>query len=308
MTTGEVLDRTFNLYRNNFVLFAGISALAAVFLVACTALLLVLGLNAPAPGARVDPQYMQTVFIDLAIYMVVIGLFYLIGGSFAMGATIYAVSKVHLGQPVNIGESYRRVWPLLGRIINIVLSIGIRMVGVFLLIYLGMVAVGILLGLALRGGGVIAGLLLGLVVFGGIIGGYIFIARLYFKYSLAVPACVLENIKATPSLKRSTFLSKGSLGRIFLIYLLMGIIGAALSLVLQLPANLFVRSAPSVAIGWQLVGTFLAFSFSFPISTIAICLVYYDQRVKKEAFDLQMMMDALGQPGPAQAVSAAPIG
>ena len=30
-----------------------------------------------------------------------------------------------------------------------------------------------------------------------------------------------------------------------------------------------------------------------PISTIAIALLYYDQRVRKEAFDLQILLESL---------------
>jgi hypothetical protein len=33
-----------------------------------------------------------------------------------------------------------------------------------------------------------------------------------------------------------------------------------------------------------------------PIGTIAFSLVYYDQRVRKEAFDLQLMMSTLDSP------------
>ena len=87
----------------------------------------------------------------------------------------------------------------------------------------------------------------------------------------------------------------------------MGIIGFALSFVLQLPANLLVQSSAKLATIWQLVATFVAYSLSFPISTIAISLLYYDQRVRKEAFDLQLMMESLGEAS-STAATAAPIG
>lgn len=306
MTTGELLDRTFNIYRNNFALFAGISALAGLILVAATVLLVVLGFTVPTPGAQIDPR---TVFATLAVYFVVVGLFYLIGGSLAMGATIYAVSKVHLGQQTSIGESYSQVFPWVGRIIRIVLSIGLRMLGVLLLVYLAIVILGLALGGAARGGGTGGAVIVFILVLIGILVGYGFVFRVYLKYSLAVPACLLEKAGAVESLRRSAFLSKGSLWRIFLIYLLMGIIGYAFNLVLHLPATFLVsKNTLLIATVWQFVATFLAFTLSFPISTIAISLVYYDQRVRKEAFDLQLMMEAIGQAPPGQAASATPIG
>jgi hypothetical protein len=43
-------------------------------------------------------------------------------------------------------------------------------------------------------------------------------------------------------------------------------------------------------------GSFLASALAGPISTIAVALMYYDQRIRKEAFDLQWMMDSIGHP------------
>lgn len=306
MNSGEILDRTFNLYRNNFILFAGIAALAAVFLVVMTGTLIVLGLSVSNTTPQTDPREL---FAKLGIFLGATMLFYLFIGSFATGATIYGVSRVHLGQSVTIKEAYARVLPRLGRIILILLLIFLIMIGIILLAYLGVFALGLLLAFVMGGAGKFAALIVTGIVAGlAIVGGYVLVIRAWLKYSLAIPACLLENTGPVQSLKRSSFLSRGSLWRIFLIYLLMGVINAALSLALQLPGNLFIRTAPMVAVVWQLAATFISFSVSYPISTIAISLIYYDQRIRKEAFDLQIMMDALGQSSQQQAISATPIG
>jgi hypothetical protein len=44
------------------------------------------------------------------------------------------------------------------------------------------------------------------------------------------------------------------------------------------------------------VGSFFAGALAGPIATIAVALVYYDQRIRKEAFDLQWMMDSMAHP------------
>jgi hypothetical protein len=89
----------------------------------------------------------------------------------------------------------------------------------------------------------------------------------------------------------------------------MGLIGAALSFALHLPANLLAQTrAFLVIVIWQFVGTFVASSLSFPISTIAISLLYYDQRVRKEAFDLQLMMASIDQNSDPGTAAPAPIG
>jgi hypothetical protein len=52
------------------------------------------------------------------------------------------------------------------------------------------------------------------------------------------------------------------------------------------------------------VGTFISTSLVGPLATIALTLIYYDQRVRKEGFDLQLMMSTM-QPGTPAAAAAA---
>jgi hypothetical protein len=42
-----------------------------------------------------------------------------------------------------------------------------------------------------------------------------------------------------------------------------------------------------------------------PLVTIAMSLVYYDERVRKEAFDLQLLMESLDDAKPVDTLSAA---
>lgn len=224
LTTGELLDRTFHLYRNNFVLFAGIAALAALLFVAGLVLLLALGFTLPTPMEGSDPRAM---FIPIATYLGLLGLFLLIGTSLATGATVYAVSKVHLGQPGSIHESYGKVFPKIGRLIVIVLSVFLRMLGMLVLAYLAMIPIGILAGLivaASRGNSVVATIITVVIIIAAVVMVYGLAFRVYLKYSLAVHACMLENTRINDSLRRSVFLTQGALWRLFLITLLMGVI------------------------------------------------------------------------------------
>ena len=54
-------------------------------------------------------------------------------------------------------------------------------------------------------------------------------------------------------------------------------------------------AAAKYRIALQVV-TFLAQALVAPLATISFSLIYYDERVRKEAFDLQLMMDALDAP------------
>lgn len=303
LSTGELLDRTFHLYRNNFILFAGIATVVAITVLAATVVITALGIHLDPLLAQIDPRAFWT---ELTIFGAVFALFYMLGASLATGATVYAVSRVHLGQPVNIAECYGKVFPRLGRIILISLQIIVRLIGISLLSFLGLAVLIFIIGMVFAGARGRGPYMVGFVAgFGGVIAVYVILARYYFKYCLAIPPCMLENTGATDSIRRSIFLSRDYLGRIFLVYLLMGVIGFVLSFVLNLPQNL-IKNANIALVIWQFLATFLAYTLSFPISTIATCLLYYDLRVRKEAFDLQLMMESMGQaPNQAAAASAA---
>jgi hypothetical protein len=136
------------------------------------------------------------------------------------------------------------------------------------------------------------------------------------KFALSVPACVIENLGVTDSMRRSSQLAQGSILRLVLVNFLAAIISLVLSMVLSVPyfigvALMVTKKDPAALVPFlmlQYVAEFLASSLAFPIATIAVSLIYYDERVRKEAFDLQLMMQTLGYAEPAQAATGAAPG
>lgn len=292
LTTGELLDRTFHLYRNNFMLFTGIATVIAISVVIAFLLMGALGISFVARGEAFTPG---SIVLSMLIFLGVFAIFYMIGFALATGATIYAVSKVNLGRPVTIRESYKNVFPRLGRIILVTLQIVVRLFGLLLLLYLCLVLLILLLTMIFSGTGESwPRIFVSIVMVAGVIAMYVIFIRYFLKYSLAIPVCMLENTRTTESIKRSSFLTRDYLGRVFLVYLLMWILTLALSWVLHSPEFLL-KNVPLGAIVFQSLATFVAFTISFPIGTIATSLLYYDLRIRKEAFDLQLMIESLGQ-------------
>jgi hypothetical protein len=85
------------------------------------------------------------------------------------------------------------------------------------------------------------------------------------------------------------------------------VLGLVLSTVLWLPGQIYAvyfRHSLIMAILLRSFGSFIAGGLAGPIATIAIALVYYDQRIRKEAFDLQFMMESITQPMAHQAEPA----
>ena len=300
MSTGEILDRTFNLYRNNFMLFAGIGVLPAGLLLIVQLIQsgMVSSVGTPGHAQRVDASLLAAGGIGIFFA----GVAYMIGLAIAHAATVFAVSAVHLERTTTIGEAYGRLSGRYGRVVWVVVQSWLRAFWpATVLLFIGITVV---VSIRPKASAAFAiPMFLGLVAFA--VGIFI-----YLRYTLAIAACVVEDIKATPAIKRSVFLSAGCRGQIVLIYFLMGIINSIVTWVFTIPAVMLAaavaKGSPAATTLVTAVAGFLAATLAGPIVTIAIALVYFDQRVRKEAFDLQLMMAAVdGTPPPsAQAASA----
>ncbi len=270
LSVGEILDRTFTLYRNYFVLFIGISAIPQLLVLALNlAQVAVLtpagfptsgtrGVTAP-PLSSVSAAASYGVLAFLALIVTLIALM------LSQGATVTAVSELYLGRTITIGESFRRVRGELGTIFGVMMLNGLAtFVGLLFLI----------------------------------VPGVYVMSRLI----VGIPAALLENLGARAALERSWQLTRDSAGRAFLVFLLYFSLSMAASMLLAFPFQMgiiLVKDNPSmilVFMGLTQVGAFVANVLVVPIITIASSILYYDLRVRKEAFDLQMMMAPLGGP------------
>jgi hypothetical protein len=216
-------------------------------------------------------------------------------------ATIFAMSEVYLGKDTTIGESVRAT---IGRWYRY-LGIGIWQAGSFLWIpTVGMIAGLILVAVRIPGLEVLGYVVVFVGVVGGFVGGFI----LWLRNSLAVQATVIEGLPVRASMRRSKVLTAGSKGRIFVLMLLAGALSYVASL-LQMPLLLFV--AFTMASGGKAIGSeiamlvvgFVGHAAVQPILMIGLSLIYFDQRVRKEAFDLLMLLGPETVPG----VPAAPV-
>ena len=311
LTLGEILDRTFTLYRSRFWLFAGISSLAAVVqVVAAGAQMIGMRGMMRMPAVGTTPAQLPGVLAHSGLAILVgyaVGLIYLLAASVTQAGTAWALSEVYLGREATVGSAMRvaggRWWEF----------IAIAIWQAFSLLWLPIVIGGLCAGLAAmmvaRGGGaVVVGVIAFLAIF-GVIGGFVFGVFRYLTNSLAIPAAVIEGMPVRPAMRRSKGLSRGTLGRVFLVllvvwglYLVAGMLQAPLSLLwLRAPAESHVLAQAALL----LIG-FVSHTLVAPVMMIGLTLVYFDQRVRTEAFDLVMLMgeadDTAGrEPGAAAA-------
>ena len=302
MSLGELLDRTFLLYRRNFLLFVGIATVGpAAYLVFQLILVgspLILGSAAPAKTAPTNPVALASFGASMLASMFVGMVIMLAGLAISQAATVKAVAAVHLGRTTTILGAYKALRGRIFRVLAVFFSVMILVV----VAAGGIIALaGIIASLAVVGGaqggtaGAIAG---GLVAVAAVVAGVILAVTIYVRYSLAVQACVVEDLGPSASLKRSAVLSKGARSRVLAIYLiftiLSGIIGAVLGGVSV--AAVFLIKNPILSLIATSLSSFIASSLTGPLATIGISLLYYDERVRKEAFDLQLMMATLDEP------------
>jgi hypothetical protein len=135
------------------------------------------------------------------------------------------------------------------------------------------------------------------------------------RNSLAVAASIFEGLNVRMAMRRSKTLAAGRKGAIFLLFVLLYV----LSLVaagLQMPFVFLLMSSEGgkrfLGQGMSLALGFVSNSLIGPVGAIALCLFYFDQRVRKEGFDIEALMDPTlgsGAPkAPTPAVELLPTG
>lgn len=296
MSTGELLDRTFTLYKRHFLLFTGISVPAPAMVLL---IILLWSIADALPGSRSGGTG-AAAQVAITVVVIAAGLGLLFGFALTNAATIKAVSALHLSKPTSIRQSYRELRGHYGRVFSVFLSVTIRMLGGSFLLYLGSVMLGVMgVGaLAMLG---TAGIAIGVIVaIASFIGGILLALTLFVRYSLAVQACVVEDIPARQALKRSVFLAKGSRNRILTVYVLFSVLSSALFGCLAFLVGLLegLIHSPQVISALMSLAFFLTFALTMPLATVAMSLAYYDERVRKEGFDLQVLIGTLEAPQP----------
>jgi hypothetical protein len=135
-----------------------------------------------------------------------------------------------------------------------------------------------------------------------LISGVLFLIFL-LRYSVAIPAVMLEKVRAYRALKRSAALTKGFLWRLVLVGFLMTMIHVVVVGLCQTPftiASFLVMVKGTQPSLWLTIPSLLlggvASTATSPLLMISFAIVYYDLRVRKEGFDLQLMMEQLDVP------------
>lgn len=296
---GELLDRTFSTFRKHFWLFAGIMVLPQAINIGIGIIVQVYLSTLVVPQNPQNPQAAaQAAAHAMRVGLVSLGSLipHYILYALALGATTYAFSEVYLGRTITIRESYRVIGRRFGRLLNVIFSILLRSFGLMILVsFLFIFMVGAVASLVRLMPWV--AIIMALVALLGFIASAVLVVYFLVRYSVAVPALVIERLSARRALRRSVALTKGFVWRLLLVAVLMTLISMTLVFLFQAPFSVAAvmisvkggqpglwLTIPSLLIGGA-VGIATA-----PLLMISFSIAYFDLRVRKEGFDLQLMM------------------
>jgi hypothetical protein len=269
MDIGEILDGALTIFRRHFLLFIKLGVIALWFPVALTIYIQLAG------GSQ--QHIVLTFVVNVISYF---------AGLFLTANAIRVISDSYLGRRPELSDALAlggsKIMPLF-------------LVGLGKGLLLGLIAVAIVVIAAVAGPRVAteagAGLFAVLIA---ILGGCWFITFVACGYAVTTPVVVLEELNASSdAFGRSWDLTRGFKFKIFLIFLVAVVV-------------VFV---PGVAIGG--LGAFLAKDLHLlgqaveilsaalpilltPLFSCVLTLVYYDLRVRREAFDLEVLSGQLG--------------
>jgi hypothetical protein len=295
---GEILDGAVSTMRTYWRTVLGISLTVAV--VMQTIVVLVQGfafsdlsstsaLDDPNASASEVTRAMSEAFLSTGVVYLVA----LIGTVIATALLTAVTSRAVLGKPVTATEAWRDARPQVLRLFGLIcllILMAIALIGI-------PTVPGIIVAVTGSQDGGIA-----LAVIGGL-AGCVVTLWLAIRFSLASPALMLEKQGIVKSMSRSAKLVRGSWWRIFGIQLLAQIIASILSSILVIPFAFIagVLSGDGLSglvngtgdVGWTFLiisglGAVIGRMISFPITAGVTVLLYIDQRIRREALDLDL--------------------
>jgi Protein of unknown function (DUF975). len=302
LTLGEILDQTAQLYRRNFALFAGIAVLPnAVSFAVYIAIFLIAGVPLFTANAANPPD---AAFGALFVILMLIALpFLLVPMVFSQAGLTRAAVNTFRGERMKVREALTSVKPRFWRYLGLMLLQGLIVFGVPCTCA---GVIGGLLAVLTRVGGATS-VLTGFLAFVLILAAVVIVVILLTELSMGLAACVVEDLPATRALGRARKLSKGTRGRIFVMFLVVWAIAIALSMIGYIPTMITIgilaatghnsQSAAIATVVVQIINMLVNFimqTLVAPVYLAALVMFYFDQRVRLEGYDIEWMMQKAG--------------
>jgi hypothetical protein len=290
LSVGEILDRAFTLLRRRF------GTLVIITLI-CTAIPLLMALRWFGQFSKLATAGDITGFTEMIQGMgslFLLGLIMFIAITIANTAIVFVISETYLGRRLGVGGALQRTVHLL---IPVILLALLQQV-IIIAVGIGMaIPVGLVTPATTSDASPVFAFLVLLLYFGV----QVFLMASFF---VALPALVLEpGVNAASALGRAWSLSTGNRWRIVGVLVVFVVIVVVIMLGIFVVSGIAVgftsergSSTESTTLGLLIttgimgVVYLIAFTMVFCLQTV----IYYDLRVRKEGFDLELLEASMG--------------
>jgi hypothetical protein len=286
MEFGEILDGALSVFRRHFGLFLRLSLVVMWLPIA-----LLLYWRVRFFGLQGTPEQtlslLQSEMLSFSLWALVWGVAYGAAMLLLTAGSIRIISDSFLGREPKLGEALALG---AGKIVPLFL-VGFGKALLLILIALGG---GIVMAVLVAFGKAIGTALAALLMLAAGVGLIWLLLFVMSGYLVTTPVVVLENLaSAFDSFGRSWQLTSGAKSRMFFILVVAWVIASLLpSVVLQAIGALVLQFMPGALLPWTVVQVALPVLLT-PIIPCVLTLAYYDRRVRREGFDLQLLSEQL---------------
>lgn len=302
MSIGDIFDTAFDLYKRNFALFAGVTAIVHV------PAQIVFG--AAVLGLDLDQFDRPTrTATDVGALFVALGVMFLLGIAYHFfylaqcGAISIAASERLLERPITIGEAYRRLRPSLLKlvftwmVIDLILTV-LSVVLIFALSILASMILGVT-ALAAGSGGEPATVIMTITIVLVVVLWFLaFIALLVSIAVFVTQVIVIEGNGYFDAMSRNWSLLRGRFWPPFWFSAVLAIMVFSLQLAIQGSMELILGLTvynwlPLSHLTHQVIDQALATVVSLflqPFMMVALTVLYFDQRIRREGFDIELAL------------------
>lgn len=246
----DILVETFKIYKRNPVRLLAIVAIVEIGLGFMWSIPDFSGLRPSTPEAGTASL---THLIPIGIMLVVASI---MGLSLMQGALIHAISEQYLRQSINIGRAFRFAWERLAALAGAMILVLFATTGILV------VSIGFTVSISPDVGYIF-------VAAGFCVGLYLMV-----RWSFILQVALLERLGPLAAMLRSSALVKRNWWRVMNMTIIIGIITVGISIILG--------TVPTI-------GPTLGSILSTPVFAIGITLLYYDLRVRKEEYNLDLL-------------------
>jgi len=293
MNLGGILDRGVQIFRAQPLLFLGLAAMPGLAQLGSA-----LASVHPRQVTYLGPAH---VLLVLASYLAsfVFWVAHLVLQAIITAALCLAASRVNLGEAITVRSAYNAYAPRAGRMIWLGILQAIFAFWPFIIVAF------IAFPMAAAGFSIFWQVPVWAL-------GSIPCIALYTRVALAFPAAAMEDLPATDSMQRSARLGEGGRWRICggrLVPMLPAVIlaGGSVGLLEVLKGSSpLLAGSPLVVAGINGIVELVATLVFTPYAAIVLTLLYYDQRIRREGFDVERMIQTAGLDATAPPPNASP--